>query len=57
MTRLIIFALPCSEGLAETLSMALHADQGVLECRQFPDGETYLRVMIDVADRNVILMC
>lgn len=57
MTRLIIFALPGSEGLAETLSMALHADQGVLECRQFPDGETYLRVMSDVADRNVILLC
>ncbi|MGE7969462.1 ribose-phosphate pyrophosphokinase-like domain-containing protein, partial [Sphingomonas sp. NPDC092331] len=55
MNRPVLFALPGSEALAQPLSAALDAEVGTIEHRQFPDGETYLRVVSDVSDREVIL--
>ena len=56
MNRPVLFALPGSEALAQPLSAALDAEVGTIEHRQFPDGETYLRVGNDVSDREVILL-
>ena len=56
MNRPIIFALPGSEALLQALCTALDAEPGALEHRQFPDGETYLRIESDVADRHVVLL-
>ena len=56
MNRPVLFALSGSEALAQPLSAALDAEVGTIEHRQFPDGETYLRVGNDVSDREVILL-
>ena len=56
MNRPVLFALSGSEALAQPLSAALDAEVGTIEHRQFPDGETYLRVVSDVSDREVILL-
>lgn len=56
MTRPIVIALPGSEALLQALCGALGAEPGTLEHRQFPDGETYLRIDSDVADRHVVLL-
>lgn len=56
MSRTIVFALPGSEALLQALCTALDAEPGTLEHRQFPDGETYLRIESDVADRHVVLL-
>jgi len=53
----IIFAPPGGERLVQALGPALGAKAGVLQHRQFPDGETYLRIESDVAERDVILAC
>ncbi|EQB04114.1 MULTISPECIES: ribose-phosphate pyrophosphokinase [Sphingobium] len=57
MSRPIAFALPGSEALLQALCGALGAEMGSLEHRQFPDGETYLRIVSDAADRDVVLLC
>ncbi|MES2496936.1 MAG: ribose-phosphate pyrophosphokinase [Pseudomonadota bacterium] len=57
MSRPIVFALPGSEALLQALCAALGAQPGVLEHREFPDGESYLRTVSDVADRDVVLLC
>src|SRR3546814_3990762 len=56
MNRPLLFSLSGSEALAQPLSAALDAEVGTIEHRQFPDGETYLRVGNDVSDREVILL-
>lgn len=57
MTPPIVFALDGGERLAQALGPALGAEAGVLLQRQFPDGETYLRIDSDVTERDVILVC
>lgn len=53
----IVMPLPGSEVLGRDLAAQLRAELGVLETRQFPDGESYVRVRSDVAGRTVILVC
>lgn len=57
MSRPIIFALPGNEAPSRLLCAALDAEAGTIEHRQFPDGETYLRIANDVSDREVVLLC
>lgn len=57
MTRPIVFALPGNESMAGRLGAALDWEIGVLETRNFPDGETYLRFGTDPRDRAVALVC
>jgi ribose-phosphate pyrophosphokinase len=53
----IVFALPGNEMLAKSIAGAIHADLGESVIRQFPDGETYVRVLSDVKKRKTILVC
>ena len=53
----VVFALPGSEPFAHSLRQRLGGEAGLLEHRQFPDGETYLRIMTDVTGRNIVLVC
>lgn len=53
----IVFALPGNETLAKSIAGAIHADLGESVIRQFPDGETYVRVLSDVTKRKTILVC
>lgn len=53
----LVFALPGNELLAAALVRHLHAELGQLTLRQFPDGETYVRIDSPVRDRHLILAC
>ncbi len=53
----LLLALPGSEAIAGSLAAALAAEYGHSEIRQFPDGETYLRLDADIKARDVIIVC
>jgi len=53
----LILPLPGNETFARHLAEAGGWELGQLETRRFPDGETYVRVLSDVADRSVDLVC
>ena len=53
----IYFALPGNEDLAEILIQKEKAEKGIVEIRSFPDGETYVRIISDVKDKKVFLVC
>lgn len=55
--RPLLFSLNAAEGLAERLCAEHGLAPGALSRRQFPDGETYLRLATPVAGRDVILLC
>jgi len=53
----IVFSLPGNEILSHKLIQGLQADRGEMEARSFPDGETYLRVLTNVENREIIVVC
>ena len=55
--KTIVFALPGNDDLAAKLSTRLEADKGELTIRQFPDGETYIRIHSEVKGKRVIMVC
>lgn len=52
-----MFALPGNEMLANNIAIAIQADLGDIEIRNFPDGETYVRILTRVEDRDVVVVC
>jgi ribose-phosphate pyrophosphokinase len=55
--RPLLFALDSAHGLAERLCGHLEADRGHIERRQFPDGESYVRLASEVDGRDIVLLC
>jgi ribose-phosphate pyrophosphokinase len=55
--RPLLFELSAAPGLADRLIELLGAEAGELERRQFPDGESYVRLVTAVEGRSVILLC
>lgn len=53
----LILPLPGNETFARQLAEAGGWERGTIETRRFPDGETYVRVLSEVADRPVCLVC
>ena len=53
----IIFPLPGNEQLTQGLIAGRDATVGEMTLRNFPDGETYVRVLCDVADKHVAVVC
>jgi len=53
----IIFPLPGNEAMGRRLAQLLDAGIGALETRRFPDGETYVRLIDDVTDQDIALLC
>jgi ribose-phosphate pyrophosphokinase len=53
----IYFAIPGNESLTDALVKKENAEKGSLEMRQFPDGESYIRILSNVKDKKVILVC
>jgi ribose-phosphate pyrophosphokinase len=49
----LLFPLPGNETMAERLALALDAEVGEVTMRDFPDGETYVRLLTDPAGRQV----
>lgn len=53
----LILAMPGNEQLATDLARESGAELGELETRRFPDGESYVRLLSDVAGRDVVIVC
>lgn len=53
---LLLLPMPGNEGFARQLGTALQAETGEIECRRFPDGETYLRLLSSVSGRRVAIV-
>lgn len=53
----LILPLPGNETLARQLAEAGEWELGHLETRRFPDGESYVRILSEVAERPVDLVC
>lgn len=50
------FSLHEDKVLAQRLGESLGLEQGRLDMRHFPDGESYLRILDDVKNRNVLVL-
>ena len=57
MTPSLIIAMPGNEAMAQTLAQLLRFDVGQVELRAFPDGETYLRFVTELSERELVLVC
>jgi ribose-phosphate pyrophosphokinase len=53
----LLFALPGNEALGADLCRLRGWEQGRWELRAFPDGESHVRFLSDVAGREAILVC
>lgn len=53
----IIFSLPGNEKLAAGIAENLRLEKGNLIIREFPDGETYVRLLSDVKDKTCVVVC
>jgi len=56
MSQPLFFSLPGNEVFAERLAAAVDGECGLLSLRDFPDGESYVRVDSDPAGRDVMLV-
>lgn len=52
-----MFALPGNETLANNIALGIQADMGDTEIRNFPDGETYVRILSNVEYKDVVVVC
>src|SRR5438094_7995625 len=57
MTAPLFIAMPGNEAMTRKLAGLLDAGVGHVELRAFPDGETYLRFISDLADRTLVIVC
>jgi ribose-phosphate pyrophosphokinase len=57
MSRLVLIPLPGNEAMAEELADLLDGELQPPEMRNFPDGETYLRLNVDLHGRRAALVC
>ncbi len=53
----VVLALPESASLGRRVSELAAMPLGTVESRQFPDGETYLRIDAECAEKSVVLVC
>jgi ribose-phosphate pyrophosphokinase len=51
-----IIPLQGNEALAGKIASAINAEVGEVSIRPFPDGETYVRILSDVKDKEVIIV-
>lgn len=52
-----MFALPGNEALVNYIVDSIQAELGESEFRNFPDGETYVRILSSVEEKDVIVVC
>lgn len=53
----LLFVLEAAPDLANCLLQQSGFDEGEIERRHFPDGESYLRLLTPVEGRDVVLLC
>lgn len=49
--------MPGNETLSQQIITGIQGEQGAFELRSFPDDETYVRVLSNVENKNVIIVC
>jgi ribose-phosphate pyrophosphokinase len=54
---MILFSLPGNEIMSHKLAQCLNAEIGESTIRQFPDGESYVKINSDVKGKCVVLVC
>ncbi len=52
----ILFYLPGNETIAKTISQKMHLPIGEMTLHTFPDSETYVRLLTDVRNKEIILI-
>lgn len=57
MTERLLFTLNGHPGVAAALREAAGMGEGEYRMRHFPDGETWVRVLSEVQDRDVVILC
>ena len=57
MTGLVCIGLSGNEATAARLAALVQGELATLETRQFPDGDSYLRLRSDVANKQVAIVC
>ncbi|MFZ1103829.1 MAG: ribose-phosphate diphosphokinase [Hyphomicrobiaceae bacterium] len=57
MTAPLLVPMPGNENLVGGLAAKLGCEVGHIEMRQFPDGETYLRLLTSPSGRAVVIVC
>lgn len=53
----IVFSMPGNESMADAIAARAGAERGELQMRQFPDGETYVRILSDVRGKHAQIVC
>jgi ribose-phosphate pyrophosphokinase len=53
----IFLPMPGNEKMAQRLAERCGAEQGVIEWRRFPDEESYVRILSEVAGKRVDIVC
>jgi len=57
MSNCIIFSMPGNEKISNSLIKLLHAETGKSIIRHFADGETYVKVLSNVYEKEAIIVC
>jgi ribose-phosphate pyrophosphokinase len=57
MTAPLLIAMPGNEAMTLALAQTLGAELGQIELHAFPDRETYLRFVTDVAGQTIVIVC
>jgi len=57
MKDLVCFSLPGNEKLTRKLTGKMKVATGKAIIKKFPDGETYIRILSDVNDKCILLIC
>jgi ribose-phosphate pyrophosphokinase len=57
MMHQMIFAMPGNEEISIGIRAGIHGEKGSFLYHQFPDGESYIRLLSDVKDRDVAIIC
>ncbi len=55
--KTVFFSFPGNEELSLNLIKNQEGELGAFELRNFPDGETYLRILTEVFNKKTILVC
>lgn len=53
----LVLSMPGQEALGQGLARALEAAHAAIDAHRFPDGESLVRLMADVAGQDVVLAC
>lgn len=57
MSKPIIFSFPGNENIANLLAENLGCEKGNAEFGTYPGGESHVRILSDVKDRDILLVC